>query len=262
MADTDAELLFVVPDGTTPVARTAGPQGQIDNEANLAPANVHLRDLRRVDPAPRLDREGFELVSAPTKADNLFDRDEVAAVYDAEVRALVKEKTGARRVEIFDHTWRTSDEDEQAARKLREPVRTVHNDYTERSGPDRLRLALPDEADALLEDRFAIVQVWRPIGHGASRDPLALCDGRSLREEDMVRTERRHRDRVGEIYFIAHHPMQRWYFTPDMKPDEAYVFVVYDHDPTRPRFTPHTSFRHDPAAPPRQSLEVRTLAFF
>ncbi len=262
MADTEAELLFVVPDGTTPVARTAGPQGQIDNQANLASARVLLRDVRGVDPAPRLDREGFALVSAATKAEDLFDRDAVATVYDAEVRALVKEMTGARRVEIFDHTWRTSDEDEQAARTLREPVRTVHNDYTERSGPDRLRLALPEEADALLERRFAIVQVWRPIGHVASRDPLALCDGKTLRAADMVRTERRHRDRVGEIYFIAHHPEQRWYFTPDMTPDEAYVFVVYDHDPARPRFTPHTSFRFDPAAPPRQSIEVRTLAFF
>ncbi len=262
MADTDAELLFVVPDGTTPVASTAGPQGQIQNEANLALGRVTLRNLREVHPAPRLDREGFALVQAPSRVSDLFDREEVAAVYDDEVRALVKAQTGARRVEIFDHTWRTSDEADQAARTLREPVRTVHNDYTERSGPDRLRLALPDEADALLEGRFAIVQVWRPIGHAARRDPLVLCDGRSLRPEDMVRTERRHRDRVGEIYFVAHHAEQRWYFTPDMTPDEAYVFVVYDHDASRPRFTPHTSFRYDEAAPPRQSLEARTLALF
>jgi len=262
MADTEAELLFVVPDGTTPVASTAGPQGQIRNEGNLAPGRVQVRDLRAVDPAPRLDREGFELVTAPSKAEDLFDHGEVAAVYDDEVRALVMARTGAHRVEIFDHTWRTSDEGDQASRTLREPVRTVHNDYTERSGPDRLRLALPDEADALLGGRFAIVQVWRPIGHAARRDPLVLCDGRSVRSDDMIRTERRHRDRVGEIYFIAHHPEQRWYFTPDMTPDEAYLFVVYDHDPAQPRFTPHTSFRHDPDAPPRQSIEVRTLAFF
>jgi len=262
MADTEAELLFVIPDGSTPVAATAGPQGQIHNEANLAVTKVAIHNLREVSPPPSLDTEGFALVHAPSEVDDLFDPEQIRAGYYPEVEALVKSKTGARRVEVFDHTLRTSDETDQATRSLREPVRTVHNDYTERSGPDRLRLALPDEADALSKRRFAIVQVWRPIGHPARRDPLTLCDGRSLRPEDMVRTERRHRDRVGEIYFIAHNPGQRWYFTPDMSPDEAYVFVVYDHETGRPRFTPHTSFCFDPEAPPRQSIEVRTLALF
>jgi hypothetical protein len=51
-----------------------------------------------------------------------------------------------------------------------------------------------------------------------------------------------------------------------MERNEALVFKVFDSDPTPPaRFTAHTAF-DEPAtradAPPRESVEVRTLAFF
>jgi len=47
------------------------------------------------------------------------------------MEALVKAETGAKRVVVFDHTLRTADEDDRQARKLREVVQRVHNDYTE-----------------------------------------------------------------------------------------------------------------------------------
>src|SRR5262249_6268619 len=47
-------------------------------------------------------------------------------------------------------------------RLTREPASIVHNDYTARSGPKRLRDHFDqDEADVLLRRRFAIVNVWR-----------------------------------------------------------------------------------------------------
>jgi hypothetical protein len=51
-----------------------------------------------------------------------------------------------------------------------------------------------------------------------------------------------------------------------MRRDEAIVFKVFDSATDgRARFTPHSSFADPhtpPGAPPRQSIEVRTLAFF
>ena len=58
---------------------------------------------------------------------------------------------------------RSGDEGEREARLIREPVLSAHNDYTEASGPQRVREVLPDEAEDLLKRRFAIIQVWRAI---------------------------------------------------------------------------------------------------
>jgi hypothetical protein len=71
---------------------------------------------------------------------------------------------------------------------------------------------------------------------------------------------------VGQTYAITYNPEHKWYWFPLMRRDEALVFKVYDSEKDgRARFTPHTSFDDPstpPGAPPRQSIEVRTLAFF
>src|ERR1700731_5371939 len=95
---------------------------------------------------------------------------------------------GARRVVVFDHTLRTAGQDLREPAKIREVVRRVHNDYTEWSAPKRVRDLLPDEADELLQRRFAIVQVWRPIRHPVECRPLAIADAQSLSPAGMVVT--------------------------------------------------------------------------
>ena len=50
-----------------------------------------------------------------------------------------------------------------------------------------------------------------------------------------------------------------------MDADEAMLLTCYDSDPGRARFTAHSVFddpTSPPGAPPRESIEVRTLAFF
>ncbi len=149
---------------------------------------------------------------------------------------------------------------------MREPVFNVHNDYTEWSGPQRVREILPDEAEALLRHRFAIIQVWRATAEPIQSNPLAIADARSLAPEDLIRAERRYPHRVGETYRIRHNPAHRWFYFPQMRRDEALVFKVFDSAKDgRARFTAHSSF-DDPTtpagAPPRQSIEARTFAFF
>src|SRR6185436_15167471 len=106
---------------------------------------------------------GFALADHPTAMKDFFDPAELKAVYYKEMERLIAEQSGADRVFVFDHTLRTGDEAERQAKKLREPVKSVHNDYTEWSGPQRVRDFFPAEAADLLKRRFAIVQVWRAI---------------------------------------------------------------------------------------------------
>jgi hypothetical protein len=169
-------------------------------------------------------------------------------------------------VVVFDHTLRTADDEQREARKIREVVRRVHNDYTEWSGPQRVRDLLPEEADELLQRRFAIVQVWRPIRHPVESFPLAICDARSISADDFVMNERRYPNRVGQTYAITYNPSHQWYWLPRMRREEALVFKVYDSAKDgRARWSAHTAFE-DPTSPPnarpRESIEIRTLAFF
>ena len=214
----------------------------------------------------QLEINGFEFVDHPTTMTNFFDQDELKAVYYPEVEALVKERTGAARVHVFDHTLRSGDRETRDRRQVREPVDRVHNDYTEWSGPNRVRELLPDEADALLKRRFAIVQVWRAILDPIESDPLAICDARSIAAEDLLVSERRYPHRVGQTYQVAWNRDHEWYYFPRMTRDEALVFKVFDSATDgRARFTAHSAFT-DPAAPPdappRDSIEARTFAFF
>ena len=145
-------------------------------------------------------------------------------------------------------------------------MRRVHNDYTEWSGPQRVRDLLPDEADTLLRRRFAIVQVWRPIRYPVETFPLGIADARGIAEKDLVVSERRYPNRVGQTYAITYNPEHKWYWFPRQRREEAIVFKVYDSmRDGRARWTAHTAFE-DPTSPPnarpRESIEIRTLAFF
>lgn len=213
-----------------------------------------------------LDEQGFVFVEHKTKVADFFAADQLKAVYYPEVKELIKNVAGALRVEIFDHTLRSGNESEREEKLIREPVLSAHNDYTEWSGPNRVREFLPDEAEALLEHRFAIIQVWRAINQPIQANPLALADAKSVSLEDLMVAERRYPHRVGQTYRLKYNAKHRWFYFPQMRRDEALVFKVYDSEKDgRARFTPHTSFA-DPNspvnAPARQSIEVRAFAFF
>ena len=213
-----------------------------------------------------LDKNGFVLVEHRTAMRDFFDAKELKQVYYPEVEALVKRIAGASRVILFDHTLRSGSETEREAKLIREPVLSAHNDCTEWSGPQRLRDLMGEEAEKLLERRFAIIQVWRAIVDPIRSNPLAMTDARSVAPEDLLIAERRYPNRIGQTYRLRYNPAHRWFYFPQMRRDEAIVFKVFDSlKDGRARFTPHTSF-DDPTtpagAPPRQSIEARALAFF
>lgn len=239
------------------------------HEGNYVMQAVPIHNARLRAQGFSLDREGFVLLNHASAVRDFYDDGEIAAVYDAEVKALIAGATGAERVEIFDHTRRSASLDVQKERRIREPASIIHNDYTARSGPIRLRDHFPDDpeqAEALLRRRFVIVNVWRSIRGTVLDAPLALCDAASLAPRDLVSVERRAKERIGEIQQAVYNPAHRWYYFPQMGPDEALLIKTYDSATDgRARFTLHTSFEDPTApasAPPRESLETRCFAFF
>ena len=227
---------------------------------------VRIHNGRMIADQLSLEDQGFIFVEHPTKMRDFYDQDEVRSVYYPEVEQLVKKTSGAQSVVVFDHTLRSGDDNARDEKQISGPVRNVHNDYTEWSGPQRVRDLLPDEAEKLLRQRFAVIQVWRPIRHPVQREPLAIADGRSIGKQELVPSARVYPDRIGEVYHITHSADHRWYYFPEMQRNEAIVFKCYDSATDgRVRWTAHAAFDDPdspPDAPPRESIEMRTLAFF
>lgn len=213
-----------------------------------------------------LEREGFIFVKHETRVKNFYDENEVRSIYYAETERLVKEFSGAKRVLVFDHTLRSANQATREEKQISGPVRNAHNDYTEWSGPQRVRDLLPDEAEELLQHRFAVVQTWRPINHPVEREHLAIADARSMGMKEMIPSARIYPDRRGEVYHSTFNPAHRWYYFPNMQRNEALIFKCFDSEKDgRARWTAHCAF-DDPTSPPgalpRESIEMRTLAFF
>jgi hypothetical protein len=128
-----------------------------------------------------------------------------------------------------------------------------------------VRDLLPADAAELLRGRVQIINVWRPIRGPLLDSPLAVCDAQSVKPAQLVPSDLIYRDRVGETYSVLHHPDHRWFYFSGMETDEALLLKCYDSQTDgRARFLPHTAFSdpHTPGnAPPRESIELRTLVF-
>lgn len=212
-----------------------------------------------------LDREGFAVTRHRSAVQDFWDEDEIRRVYYREAERIVAKATGAERVFVFDHTLRrrVRDADDRAPGVPRQPATRVHVDHTAKSGPQRVRDLLEDEAELLLRGRVQIVNVWRPIVGPLWDSPLAVCDARTVDAVDLVPSDLIYPDRVGETYGVTYHPDQRWFYVPGMATDEALLLKCYDSATDgRARFAPHSAFV-DPTAPSdaplRESIEIRTL---
>ena len=76
----------------------------------------------------KIHKQGFQLVTSPTKANGFDDQETVEGAYYDEVKAIVRETTGAKEVFVFDHIVRLGEKNSR-----RKPAHHVHNDYSERT---------------------------------------------------------------------------------------------------------------------------------
>lgn len=266
----EAALHFLRPMEARPIAYEYDPPPGVPVRTGRYDCHhVVVQDARPLAPAPSLDVHGFALLHAPSAFRNFADEAAIRSIYAAETERIVAMATGAAVVLAFDHNVRSAARAARGEAGISGPVGRTHNDFTVRSGPDRARRELAGrgvDADALLRRRFAIVNLWRPIGRAVEKSPLALCDARTVAPDRLVPVDLIYRDRVGETYALLHDPAQRWYYFPHLAPDEAVLIKGYDSaEDGRARFAPHSAFA-DPVTPPdapeRESIEMRLLVVY
>lgn len=268
-ATVTATIRYLVPGVVRPVyiASEAGADAALNVGAEFDEREVTISNARALRPPPTLDWQGFCLVAHPTNITDFYTLEPTRTAYEAEITELVLAASGGDSALVFDHTLRSDSRELRGLRTIREPAAVIHNDYTDASATKRLLDLLPgDEAERRLAGRFAIINVWRSVTGPVINSPLALCDFSSAEPHDFVASERRAKERIGELELVTHNPAHRWYYYPMQQFDEALLLKTFDSAVDgRARRVAHTAFANplaDADAPPRESIESRLLVFF
>ncbi|KAI9011688.1 hypothetical protein DFJ74DRAFT_306058 [Hyaloraphidium curvatum] len=258
----DANYLAPLPDGKKPYTYTYDPgDGRPLQFYPVEKQRVPIADVRKLwgldggeplEPRPTLMQDGTELrlgegwIGEGLTPEDYGNESKVREVYHPRVIELLRriiEDGGKRKLKkaiIFDSTVRRRETLEVAVADIGkdgkrpavpQPVARIHGDYTDMSGPRRVRKHVEgEEADKLLaENRWAIINVWRPIVGPVLDAPLAL-----LRKEDAVPArdfvahDLIYPDLRGETLAVRHHPSHRLIYAPAQKPDEVWVFKTFD----------------------------------
>jgi hypothetical protein len=264
-----ATLQYTVDNGIAPDYYFYEPDPQVKlNPPGTDAREVEIHDAWPIADRLSADREGFELHDFGARFDQFDDDAAVKAQFYPQVIDFVQRHTGAQRVVVFDHTIRKRlpADLKQQTEVQRPAVMLVHSDYTPRSGPQRVRDVVPDDAEQLLQRRVAFFNVWKPLYRRVEELPLAMCDAQTQIDDDLLLMELKYRERTGEIYVLRHSPEHRWYYFPHMEAHHALLLKTYDSETDgRARFMGHSAFE-DPNTPAgamkRESIEVRTMAFF
>jgi hypothetical protein len=250
-----------------------------------------IRDGRAIRAHFTLASHGFALLDAPTAIREFGDAADVDALYHAEVERHVQQATGATFVTALGWMIRTSGEvagrqkprapGEPYAHRagVQPPAGEVHVDTDPgRQARAAERVYAKARPGGPGYKRFIITSFWRAISPPPQDCPLALCDGRSVRDDEGVPNTLWVVDKIPDDLFapmddannpvaaaiFLHNPDHRWWYFSNMQRDEALLFKFHDSDRSGAWRVPHTAFWDQslPGAQPRESIECRSIAFF
>lgn len=258
------------------------------NTGKYQPHRVMVRDGRPLAAHFTLDTHGFTLSRQPSAVKDFFDREDVEAVYPAEVAQAVKALTGADRVATLGWMVRTVNDIPKAQRVagyshksgVQPPAGEAHVDtMPERAYPMAKNYHETFFPDAGGYSRFVYSSFWRTFSEPPQDTPLAFCDFRSVGADEGVPNTLHVVDQIPDeaemlddkwngapiaAAIFHHNPAHRWWYFSNMTRDEAVLLKFHDSDQGRAWRVPHTAFR-DPSFPnakPRSSIEFRTIAYF
>lgn len=268
-----AELSYVTQGYDIPTHYTfEPPEGVPWENVEYEKRSVPISDARARRTS--LDEEGFELWEAPSRVNDFGDTLEVKEVYYREMCEVVRRATGGSEVYVFDHLLREREPDRKPldfgrrtdGGKAAPANGRIHNDYTEKSGINRVKAVLDRLGLPVQKRRYSIINVWRSIGDPVIDTPLALCDGRSVSAMDLVEGRVVYPKRDGWIYVLAPSPFHQWSYFSNMNCDEVILFKQFDTDLSGvSRFTPHSAFENPidiDMQKPRKSIEMRCLVVY
>ncbi len=247
------------------------------NTGRYAPYPVTIRNARLAGPFT-LDEHGFCLAQHETTIADWENQYGTHSAYAREVAEVAKRLTGADLVIPLGGMMRSS---AATSATVQPPAAEAHVDFTERCAQRRAaRLYRQIHPAARGYRRFIGFSLWRALSAPPQDMPLALCEGRSVRDEEGTHNTKvdvaeipsgdaLYAPIAGEEDMLAatifhYSPEHRWWYFPDMQPDEVIFIKLYDSDHSQAWRCPHTAFRDTtrPDARARRSMEFRAMAYF
>jgi len=263
--DVQADLFYMADqtyDGKKPYTGINTINGKRPTNFDSVKHTVTIHDITGHEADTHVDVTGFQIVNAPHSFTDFDNEDAIKEIYYPQAEEIYKKQTGASRVFVFDHTLRKLGNDGASPNK-RAPVQRAHVDQTPKAAETRVRRHMGDEADELLKKRYQLINLWRPIGHPAYNFPLAVADGRTVTDKELVATTLVYPTTEGETYGLRYSPNIKWYYKKDLTPDQVILLKCFDSNPDVTSVTPHTAFDNGVTDKPgRESIEVRGLLFF
>ncbi len=221
----------------------------------LAATSVVLADNRTTTAPVSFACDAVEITPLETRVLD-FSGDSWEPIYDAELKAMLQDRLGAREVVVFDHTVRVDDPE-----AMRKPARNVHSDYSKGGAEQRLVDLLGAEAAAeWSQGHYAFVNIWRPVDHPINSAPLGFVRPSSVDPSDWILLDLIYPDRMGQIMGLVGNPKHVWIYQSKMTPDEVAIFNIYDNQGLPSIAHGALDMVEDPNVTTiRKSIESRTL---
>jgi hypothetical protein len=254
-------------------------ESRILDEQTVEKRSLAVRNGRTASPPPTLGREGLELATWPSaiareRTDELvapkplLEMRPIEHDYWNETIPVVQARSGARDVlPLHASTVRYS---QRAHRDgMMTPAGWAHLDYDFDEAAVQLQETL-DRADREVAPfrRHVLYQTWRALTDPPQDFPLAICDWRTVTNDDIVPlvyhlgadgqdvTYRSQGSRFSDRH--------EWWYFPDLTVDELLLFVGFDSAHPDTPSSLHVSFE-DPTVSepvPRASIETRFFGLF
>ena len=260
-----ADITFIVKQKEKPVYDSSAITGMIPKlYFSVEKKSVNIKDIRQLKKCS-LNKNGFELLKF-SSIYNIENISENLERYKKEIYFFLKKKYNFKKIFIFDTTKRSNRKDGAPNNDgRRQPADRAHVDYTEKSGPVRAKDVIGDLLyNKTLEKGQRIIQMnlWKPLCKKILSSPLAFADPKSVQPKDLVATDQRFPNRIGEIYHLAYNQKQLWYWVPNMTENEVLLLKGWDSSNKKNvvKYTPHTSFnlsKQNIKKNPRDSIEAR-----
>ncbi|KAI0506382.1 hypothetical protein F5B22DRAFT_451839 [Xylaria bambusicola] len=249
------------------------PESNDQRKTNLVwdERQIEVKNFRANAERYQLDTHGFSTRHLPGFRD-LMDKETIIEKYLPAVQEMLQSQLQDVGT-VFVYDWRirnsrpeTTDEiinfSDQTQPLL--PSNYAHIDAGPVSIFQRIQNSFPANTDKIIRQRIRAVNVWKPLCNPVEEWALAVCDGTTVKPDDLVETDSVRQGSVSTNYYAKYAPDQQWYYLKHQSPDEALIFKHFDSEPgVRAPYALHASIRQDVpiGVKPRQSIEVRTLLF-
>jgi hypothetical protein len=274
-AQVETTIDYLLP--TSRINRRFWAPGKELNTGSYAPYPVIVRNARLAGPFT-LDEHGFCLGRHRTAITDWASQYGPDSAYATQVAEVAMRLSGADRVVPMGGMMRSS---AQTSANVQPPAAEAHVDFTQAcAGRIAERLYRSAQPEGPGYRRFVAFSLWRALSEPPQDMPVALCDGRSVHDDEGTHNTKVDVAEIpeGDALFapiegeaempaatIFHYsPAHRWWYFPDMEPEEVLFIKFYDSDHSKAWRCPHTAFRDNtrPQARPRRSMEFRAIGYF